>query len=60
MQKKNYDLSDKIATNLANALNATETKNVLTECSACKMQIEHISDKTVTHPIKILAQAYNT
>ena len=58
MQKKNYDLSSKISESLKKALEQSPTKNVLTECSACKMQIEHISDKIVRHPIKILAQAY--
>lgn len=58
MQKKNYDLSVKIGADMANALNATDTKYVLTECAACKMQIEQLTDKTVLHPIKIIAGAY--
>jgi anaerobic glycerol-3-phosphate dehydrogenase C subunit len=55
MQKKNYDLSLQIASGLKDALRKSPIKNVLTECSTCKMQIEHISDCTVSHPIKILA-----
>jgi len=58
MQKKNYELSTQIADRLKEVLEKASTKNVLTECSACKMQIEHISDCSVSHPIKILAQAY--
>jgi anaerobic glycerol-3-phosphate dehydrogenase C subunit len=58
MQKKNYELSTRIAANVKKALEKSEIDSVLTECSACKMQLEHISNKTVTHPIKILAQAY--
>ncbi len=58
MQKKNYDLSLEISKSLREALEKSSTKNVLTECAACKMQIEHISDKLVRHPIKILAEAY--
>jgi anaerobic glycerol-3-phosphate dehydrogenase C subunit len=58
MQKKNYDLSSKISEPLAQALESSQIKYVLTECSACKMQIEHISNCVVSHPIKILAQAY--
>ncbi len=58
MQKKNYELSSQIAAGLKEALKQSPTKNVLTECSACKMQIEHISDCIVRHPIKILADAY--
>ena len=56
MQKKNYELSSQIASGLKDALSKSPIKNVLTECAACKMQIEHISDCTVSHPIKILAQ----
>jgi Fe-S oxidoreductase len=58
MQKKNYDLSSKISEPLTQALESAQIKNVLTECSACKMQIEHISNCVVSHPIKVLAQAY--
>jgi Fe-S oxidoreductase len=58
MQKKNYELSSKIAAGLKEALDKTPTKYVLTECAACKMQIEHISDKIVRHPIKVIAEAY--
>jgi len=58
MKKKNYDLSMQIADNLKQALEASSAADVLTECSACKMQIGHISDKRVIHPIKVLAQAY--
>ncbi|MHC4154014.1 MAG: heterodisulfide reductase-related iron-sulfur binding cluster [Planctomycetota bacterium] len=58
MQKKNHELSSKISEPLAQALESAQIKYVLTECSACKMQIEHISNCVVSHPIKILAQAY--
>ncbi len=58
MQKKNYELSSKIAENLKKALESSPTNNVLTECAACGMQIQHISDCTVRHPIKVLAEAY--
>lgn len=59
MQKKNYELSSQISASLKEALEKSPTKNVLTECAACKMQIEHISDKIVSHPIKIMAGAYS-
>ncbi len=55
MQKKNYELSSQIAAGLAKALESGPNKNVLTECAACRMQIEHLSDCVVSHPIKILA-----
>jgi Fe-S oxidoreductase len=58
MQKKNYELSSKISESLKKVLESAPTKNVLTECTACKMQIEHLSDCFVRHPVKILAQSY--
>jgi len=58
MQKKNYELSSQIAASLKDALEKSPTQNILTECAACKMQIEHISDKVAIHPLKILAESY--
>jgi Fe-S oxidoreductase len=55
MQKKNYDLSSQIGSSLKEALDKSQIKNVLTECAACRMQIEHLSDCKAIHPIKILA-----
>jgi Fe-S oxidoreductase len=58
MQKKNYDLSSQISASLKAALERSPAKNVLTECAACGMQIEHISNKLITHPIKVIARSY--
>jgi len=58
MQKKNYELSSQIAESLKNALEKSPIQNVLTECAACGMQIGHLSDKRITHPVKVIARAY--
>ena len=58
MQKKNYELSSEIAARLKEALESLPEQIVLTECSACKMQIEHLSGAIVKHPIKIIADCY--
>jgi Fe-S oxidoreductase len=58
--KKNYELSEQIAARLKESLEKVSFKYVLTECSACKMQIEHISGAMVVHPIKALSEAYLT
>ncbi len=58
MQAKNYDLSTQIAASLKTAIQSSPTQSVLTECAACKMQIEHIAPATATHPIKLIARAY--
>ena len=58
MQKKNYELSEKIAQKLKKALEESAAGAVLTECAACVMQIEHISGKSAMHPIKVIAKCY--
>jgi FAD/FMN-containing dehydrogenase/Fe-S oxidoreductase len=58
MQKKNYELSSHISESLKTALERSPVKNVLTECAACKMQIEHISGCVVRHPVKVLADCF--
>jgi len=58
MQQKNYDLATSISESLKTALKKSPTQSVLTECAACKMQIEHIASATATHPIKLMAQSY--
>lgn len=58
MQQKNYELASRISESLKTALGKAPTQNVLTECAACKMQIEHIAPASTTHPIKLIARAY--
>jgi len=58
MQKKNYELASQISRSLAGALRAASARLALTECAACKMQMEHIAATKVTHPIKLIAKAY--
>ncbi len=58
MQRKNRDLSGRMALNLKQNLAAYPGRTVLTECGACAMQIEQLSKQTVLHPIKLLALAY--
>lgn len=58
MQQKNYELATGISESLKTALKKAPTHNVLTECAACKMQIEHIAPTNTTHPIKLIARSY--
>jgi FAD/FMN-containing dehydrogenase/Fe-S oxidoreductase len=58
MQRKNYELATQISESLKTALEKAPTQNVLTECAACKMQIEHIAPARTTHPIKLIARSY--
>lgn len=58
MQQKNYELSSQISESLKAALEKAPTQSVLTECAACKMQIEHIAAAKATHPIEVIASGY--
>ena len=58
MQKKNRSISEGIAGDLKEGLAGRSEKYVLTECAACGMQIEKISEKVSVHPLKVLGQAY--
>jgi Fe-S oxidoreductase len=58
MQAKNYDLAARISESLRSAVKASPSQDILTECAACKMQIEHIAPAVATHPIKFIARSY--
>jgi len=58
MQKKNYDLSVDIAKDMLDVIKKSDTDYIMTECSACKMQIGHLTGKEVVHPIVVLAKIY--
>lgn len=57
MQKKHHDLSNAIGLSLAAKIAELDLDIVLTECAACKMQIEHLTGKPVLHPVKLLAES---
>ncbi|OQY05897.1 MAG: hypothetical protein B6I25_04995 [Planctomycetales bacterium 4572_13] len=57
MQKKHHEMSGAIGKLLADKIDACNPDIILTECAACKMQIEHLTGKEVLHPIKLLARA---
>lgn len=54
MQKKNHELSAAIGETMVRTMKDQRPDIVLTECAACKMQIEHLTGCTVIHPVKIL------
>ncbi|MEM1069647.1 MAG: FAD-linked oxidase C-terminal domain-containing protein [Planctomycetota bacterium] len=58
LQRKNYRSSLRIGWPLISAMRAAPASIATTECSACKMQIEHGSARTTLHPLKLLAYAY--
>jgi FAD/FMN-containing dehydrogenase/Fe-S oxidoreductase len=58
LQRKNYRNSLRIGWPLITAMRRHTAHAAATECSACKMQIEHGSGRSTVHPIKLLAHAY--
>ena len=58
LQKKNYRNSLRIGWPLISAMRSAPVSIATTECSACKMQIEHGSARRTLHPMKLLAYAY--
>lgn len=56
--KKNYRNSLRIGWPLISAMRTAKVSMATTECSACKMQIEHGSGRKTIHPLKVLAYAY--
>jgi FAD/FMN-containing dehydrogenase/Fe-S oxidoreductase len=54
MQKKNRDLCDAIGQPLKEIVEKATPDYILTECAACKMQIEHLTGKSVIHPVMLL------
>jgi Fe-S oxidoreductase/FAD/FMN-containing dehydrogenase len=58
LQRKNYRNSLRIGWPLITAIRRHPAHAAATQCSACKMQIEHGSGRSTVHPIKLLAHAY--
>lgn len=58
LQRDNYRTSLRIGWPLITAIRSHTAHAAATECSACKMQIEHGSGRSTVHPLKVLAHAY--
>ncbi len=58
-RKKGYQASISIGKDLFEALKDDKIKFGVTECSTCKMQMEHgVPNKKTIHPLELLAMAY--
>ncbi|OYP35184.1 anaerobic glycerol-3-phosphate dehydrogenase subunit C [Rhodopirellula sp. MGV] len=58
LQRRNYRNSLRIGWPMISAMRSSGIPIASTECSACKMQIEHAAGMRTVHPIKLLAYAY--
>ncbi|MEX2315744.1 MAG: anaerobic glycerol-3-phosphate dehydrogenase subunit C [Pirellulales bacterium] len=58
VKRDNYRASLRAGLELINAVRSGPFQIGMTECSTCKMQMEHGTTKPTLHPIKLLALAY--
>jgi anaerobic glycerol-3-phosphate dehydrogenase C subunit len=58
LKRENYRTSLRSGLELISALRHSSLQAGVTECSACKIQMEQGSHKSTIHPLKILAHAY--
>jgi FAD/FMN-containing dehydrogenase/Fe-S oxidoreductase len=57
LRREKYELSMQIGAKLFERLRSAEFDGAATECSACRMQLEHATGKPVYHPLHLLAHA---
>lgn len=55
ISKKNYDLSVEIGSQMIRKLNSSDATIGVTDCPTCTMQMDHLGDKEIQHPIEIVA-----
>jgi Fe-S oxidoreductase len=58
MKRENYRRSLRAGRGLIHSLRDPAVQAGVTECSACKMQMEQGTTKPTIHPLKILALSY--
>lgn len=58
LQRKNYRNSLRIGWPMVSAVRRATNCSPTTECSACKLQMQHGGDYEAIHPLKLLAHAY--
>lgn len=58
MQAKKRALADGIGKSLKEKIDLVQPEMILTECAACKMQIETMTKAPVLHPISLLAKLW--
>jgi len=56
MKRDNYELSTKIGSSMTGKLQKSDAKEGVTDCPTCTIQMEHMTDKSVKHPIEVLAE----
>ncbi len=60
MKQENFRTSLRIGRGLMNAVKNTPAQLGITECTACKLQMEQATTKPAVHPVALLAYAYGS
>ena len=55
MSGAHYELSREIGSDMIRKLNTSPSPLGVTDCPTCRMQMEHLSDKEIKHPIEVVA-----
>lgn len=58
LQRKNYRSSLRIGWPMISAVRKERGASPTSECSSCRLQMQHGGDDEAIHPLKLLAQAY--
>ncbi len=56
-KKERYDISQEIGRDLKESLDRHRPEVVLTDCEGCRLQIRHLTDLKVLHPVQVLRDA---
>jgi glycerol-3-phosphate dehydrogenase subunit C len=57
-KQEKYGLSMAVGRNLGEALRAAGGARSISDCEACRWQMEHLSGKTAVHPLTVVFEAY--
>jgi glycerol-3-phosphate dehydrogenase subunit C len=57
-KREKYDLAMAVGEPLKEAIQATHAARAVSDCEACRWQMEHLSGRPAVHPITILYEAY--
>jgi glycerol-3-phosphate dehydrogenase subunit C len=58
LKKEKYILAKEVGTEIFQAILKAEAKAVISDCEACRLQIEHHTGIQTLHPMQILSRAY--
>ena len=58
-KKERFDLSQRVGTPLMEEIKKGQLKRIVSDCSSCRMKIEHETGLKTVHPISLIKEAVN-